>query len=46
MVIGIHKNSDKLLKVNVGTFIGELINEINTDFFQKENIIRIILLVK
>ena len=31
-VIGIHKNGDKNIKINYGTFIGELINEINKDF--------------
>ena len=31
MVIGIHKNTDSN-KVNGGTFIGEIINEINKDF--------------
>ena len=31
-VIGIHKNGDKNIKINGGTFIGELINEINKDF--------------
>ena len=31
-VIGIHKNGDKNIKINGGTFIGELINEINKYF--------------
>ena len=37
MVIGIHKNSDKRLKINGGSFIGELINEINKEFFLRKN---------
>ena len=32
LVIGIHKNGNKNIKINGGTFIGELINEINKDF--------------
>ena len=31
-VIGIHKNGDEKNKINGGTFIGELINEINKNF--------------
>ena len=31
MVIGIHKNTDSD-KINGGTFIGEIINEINKEF--------------
>ena len=30
-VIGIHKNSDKLEKINGGTFIGEIFKELNND---------------
>mgnify|MGYP002626851517 CR=1 FL=1 len=36
-VIGIHKNSD-IIETNGGTFIGELINEINNDFCLKNTI--------
>ena len=36
MVIGIHKNSDTK-NVNGGTFIGEIINEINNDFNSRNN---------
>ena len=37
MVIGIHKNSDKKLKINGGTFIGELINELNHKNINNKN---------
>ena len=36
MVIGIHKNTDSK-SVNGGTFIGEIINEINNDFNSRNN---------
>jgi len=35
MVIGIHKNSDKKHKINGGTFIGELIDELNNELNHK-----------
>ena len=42
-VIGIHKNGDKKNKINGGTFIGEIINEIKNDpnikFNQKSDLI-------
>jgi len=31
-VIGIHKNSDKIEKINGGTFIGEIFKELNNNF--------------
>ena len=36
MVIGIHKNTESK-NVNGGTFIGEIINEINNDFNSRNN---------
>ena len=39
LVIGIHKNSDSN-NVNGGTFIGEMINEINNSFNHKNQIIK------
>ena len=36
-VIGIHKNREEKLKLNGGTFIGEIFNEINTDDNTKYN---------
>ena len=36
-VIGIHKNSDKKNKINFGTFIGDIISEINKDFMKHKN---------
>ena len=38
-VIGIHKNGDKKSKLNGGTFIGELINEIKNDSNINKNLI-------
>ena len=35
-VIGIHKNGDQIKGINGGTFIGELINEINKNSFNKK----------
>jgi len=35
-VIGIHKNSDKLEKINGGTFIGEIFKELNNDLINSE----------
>ena len=36
-VIGIHKNRDGKLKLNGGTFIGEIFNEINTNDYKRNN---------
>jgi V8-like Glu-specific endopeptidase len=35
-VIGIHKNADKLEKINGGTFIGEIFKELNNDYNKKK----------
>ena len=35
-VIGIHKNGDKIQAINGGTFIGELINEINKNSYNNQ----------
>ena len=41
-----HKNGDKNIKTNDGTFIGELMNKINKDFNNNIRNIIIILLLK
>ena len=41
MVIGIHTNTDNK-NINRGTFIGEIINEINTDLNLKKIIILLV----